>query len=209
MIFADQRWSRDHVAATITSVTTPGGSGLSGRLAIRTLIVLSTILVTTGCSTSPSLPKGAVGNAGRYNYSPSVIETGNTRQFWWCSPGVNPNDTSQARMRSIIESINMSTLATDGPVLVMAETPGAWDSAFTCNPKVIGGIFQNPLGDGQNYSYAMYYVATEWLSGDSNNIGVAFSNDGIVWKKYPQPVIAINLRIWIRRWPAGSLQYRS
>jgi len=189
MISADQRWSRDHVAATITSVTTPGGSGLSGRLAIRTLIVLSTILVATGCSTSPSLPKGAVGNTGRYNYSPSVIETGNTRQFWWCSPGVNPNDPSQSTDAIYYESINMSTLATDGPVLVMAETPGAWDSAFTCNPKVIGGIFQNPLGDGQNYSYAMYYVATEWLSGDSNSIGVAFSNDGIVWKKYPQPVI--------------------
>jgi len=35
-----------------------------------TLVVLSAILVTTGCSTSPSLPKGAVGNVGNYNYSP-------------------------------------------------------------------------------------------------------------------------------------------
>ena len=63
--------------------------------------------------------------------------------------------------------------------MVLAETPGAWDSAFTCNPKVIGGVFENPLGDGQTYTYAMYYVATAEISGVNNSIGVAFSNDGI------------------------------
>ena len=61
--------------------------------------------------------------------------------------------------------------------------------AFTCNPKVIGGVFENPLGDGQTYSFAMYYVATAAGGGTDNRIGAAFSNDGIVWKKYPQPVI--------------------
>ena len=149
MIYADQRWFRDHLAVTMTSVTTPQGSGLSSGIAVTILVVLSTILFATTCSTSRSLPKGAVGRPGTYNYSPSVIETGNTRQFWWCSPGVNPNDLSQNTDAIYYESINMSTLATDGPVLVMAETPGAWDSAFTCNPKVIGGIFQNPLGMGK------------------------------------------------------------
>lgn len=156
---------------------------------IMILVVLSTFLVTTHCSNLPSLPKGAVGNAGTYNYSPSVIETGDTRKFWWCSPGVNPSDPSQDTDAIYYESINMSTLESYGPVLVLAETPGAWDSAFTCNPKVIGGVFENPLGDGKTYTYAMYYVATQWLSGDSNSIGVAFSNDGITWNKYPQPVI--------------------
>jgi hypothetical protein len=153
-----------------------------------TLVVLSTILVTTGCS-SPSLPKGAVGNLGQYNYSPSVIETEGTRQFWWCSRGVNPSDNSQDTDAIYFEAINMSTLETFGPVLVLAETPGAWDSAFTCNPKVIGGVFENPLGDGENYGYAMYYVATSAIGGINNSIGVAFSKDGLVWKKYPQPVI--------------------
>ena len=74
-----------------------------------------------------------------------------------------------------------------GPMTVLAETPGTWDSVYVCNPKVIGGIFVNPLGDGQTYAYAMYYVAT--ADGVTNNIGVAFSKDGISWKKYPQPVI--------------------
>ena len=151
------------------------------------LVVLGETLVATGCSSSPSLPPGAVGNIGKYNYSPSVIETGNTVQLWWCSYGINPSNPAQDTDEIFYESINMSTHESYGPVFAMAETPGAWDSVYTCNPKVIGGVFENPLGDGQTYSYAMYYVAT--ANGVNNNIGVAFSNDGIHWKKYPQPVI--------------------
>ena len=139
------------------------------------LAVLSAILVTIGCSTSPSLPKGAVGNVGgRYNYSPTVIETGGTRQLWWCSAGVNPNDTSQDSDAIYFEAINMSTLATFGPVLVLAETPGAWDSVFTCNPKVIGGVFANPLGDGENYRLAMYYVGLGVINGTNNHMVLPF-----------------------------------
>jgi hypothetical protein len=145
------------------------------------------VLSTTGCS--PTLPKGAVGNPGRYNYSPSVIQIGDTRLFWWCGNGVNPADNSQNSDAIYFESMSVSTGASYGPVLVLAETPGAWDSAYTCNPKVIGGVFENPLGDGQTYSFAMYYVATAEISGTNNSIGVAFSNDGILWKKYSQPVI--------------------
>jgi hypothetical protein len=150
------------------------------------LIALGMLIASLGCS--QSLPDGAVGNIGRYNYSPSVIQTGNVRQFWWCGQGVNPNKTSQDTDAIFYESINLSTNMTYGPVLVLAETPGAWDSVYTCNPKVIGGSFENPLGDGQNYSYAMYYVATA-SQGGNNSIGVAFSNDGIAWKKYSQPII--------------------
>jgi hypothetical protein len=155
---------------------------------ILTAIMFCMVVVTTGCSLSR--PKGAVGNFGTYNYSPSVIQTGDTRQLWWCSQGVNPNDSSQKSDAIYFESIRISTNESFGPVLVLAETPGAWDSAYTCNPKVVGGVFRNPLGDGQTYSFAMYYVATSALSGTNNSIGVAFSNDGIHWKKYPQPVIA-------------------
>jgi hypothetical protein len=145
------------------------------------LAVFNLTLVTTGCSESQTLPKGAVGNPGHYNYSPSVIETGNTRQFWWCGYG-GPQNTDAI----YYESIDLATLKSSDPAVVLAETPGAWDSVYTCNPKVIGGVFVNPLGDGQTYTYAMYYVAT---AGASNNIGVAFSDDGIHWKKYPHPVI--------------------
>jgi hypothetical protein len=153
------------------------------------LIAIGAILGVAGCS-QPRLPKGAVGNSGKYNYSPSVIQTGNTRQFWWCSHGTNPADSSQDSDAIYYASMDLSTQITTHPVLVLAETPGAWDSVYTCNPKVIGGVFENPLGDGMTFSYAMYYVATNTVLGINNSIGVAFSNDGISWKKFSQPVLA-------------------
>jgi hypothetical protein len=156
---------------------------------ILILLIVGMMLDTVSCWAPASLPKGAIGNIGVYNYSPSVIETEGKRQVWWCSQGVNPADYSQNSDAIYYEWIDTTTLQTHGPVLVLAETPGAWDSAFTCNPKVIAGVFQNPLGDGQTYTYAMYYVGTALLSGLTNSIGVAFSNDGVRWSKYPQPVI--------------------
>lgn len=160
----------------------------SVEVPIVIFVVVNAILATTGCS-SPSLPKGAIGNIGKYNYSPSVIETGKVRQFWWCSEGVNPANSSQNTDSIYYESVDMSTGKSEGPMLVLAETPGTWDSAYTCNPKVVGGTFKNPLGDGNTYEYAMYYVATQLINGQGNAIGVAFSHDGMHWRKYPQPII--------------------
>jgi hypothetical protein len=157
---------------------------------IMSFLTISMMLIAAGCATPRQLPKGAVGNIGRVNYSPSVIETEGKRHFWWCSSGVNPANHSQNTDAIFYQSVNLATLQREGPpVLVLAESPGAWDSAYTCNPKVIAGKFKNPLGDGQTYTYAMYYVGTALLSGTDNSIGVAFSNDGIHWGKYPTPVI--------------------
>jgi hypothetical protein len=138
-----------------------------------------------GCSSQ--LPPGFVGRLGRYDYSPSVIQTGDVRQIWWCGVAVNPQNPSQDTDSIQYESLNTMTKTGTGPRTVMAETPGTWNAALLCNPKVIGGIFPNPLGDGQTYQYAMYFVATADFA--TNNIGVAFSNDGINWLKYPDPVI--------------------
>jgi hypothetical protein len=144
----------------------------------------------TGCvEVHVNLPPGAIGNIGKYNYSPSVIATGNMRQVWWCSRGTDPNDNSIDSDAIYYATVDESNLTSSRPKLVLAETPGTWDSAYTCNPKVIGGIFENPLGDGNTYTYAMYYVGTSTVLGIYNSIGVAFSNDGIHWVKYPQPVI--------------------
>lgn len=168
------------------------------RATITLVFLGATLVFFLGCS--GSLPPGAIGNLGRYNYSPSIIEDGNTRRFWWCSQGRNPNDPSMDTDAIYYASMNLSTQVVSSPVLVLAENPGTWDAAYTCNPKVIGGVFENPLGDEQNYSYAMYYVATSLVNGTSNSIGVAFSNDGIHWAKYPNPVIASSA-------PVGSNGY--
>jgi len=153
---------------------------------VLTFTVATIVLFAAGCSRS--LPKGAVGKLGSYNYSPTAIQTGNTIQVWWCGQGVNPLNPSQDTDVIYYSSVDPTTLDFSQPMLVLAENPGTWDSVFTCNPKVIGGVFTNPLGDGQTYTLAMYYVALA-ADGWNNRIGVAFSNDGIHWNKYPQPLI--------------------
>lgn len=136
-------------------------------------------------------PPGTV--AGRYavyDYSPTSVQSGNVRQLWWCGWDDNASDRSQISDSIEYQSIDVATGAHSPPKPVLGETQYAWDGAYTCNPKVIRGSFANPLGNGETYSYALYYVATDLPAGTHNRIGVAFSNNGTDWKKYPQPVIS-------------------
>jgi hypothetical protein len=157
-----------------------------------TFCALSLLIFGIGCSeVFSNAPEGSfLGRAGLDDYSPTAIQIGNIQHVFWCGQGHNPQDDSQDTDTILYATYNVATKAKSEPTVVMAETAGSWDSAYTCNPKVIGGVFTNPLGDGQTYSYALYYVATASVAGVGNAIGVAFSNDFIHWKKYPQPVIA-------------------
>ena len=148
-------------------------------------------LCVVGCGTSfaPLLAGSVAGRIVIYDYSPSVIQSGNLQQVWWCGQDYNPKDAAQFTDAIQYESIDLATGAHYGPLPVLTETPGAWDSVYTCNPKVVRGTFANPLGNGETFTYAMYYVGLGPVNGTNNSIGVAFSNDGISWKKYPQPVI--------------------
>jgi hypothetical protein len=130
-----------------------------------------------------------VGRPNVYDYSPSVIQTGTQQQFWWCGLGRNPSNATQIHDVILYETIDTATRQSSDPAIVLAETAGSWDSQFTCNPRVVEGSFTNPLGDGQNYTYEMFYVATQQPTGENNSIGAAFSNDGINWNKYPTAVI--------------------
>jgi hypothetical protein len=159
-------------------------------LLTMSLIAMALVFALSGCGASSGTPAGAVvGRAGRYDYSPSIMQTGSQLQIWWCGQGKNPQDASQDTDSILYASIDTTTGKKTDPVVVLAETPGTWDQVFTCNPRVIRGSFVNPLDDGKTYTYAMYYVATAAPSGVDNSIGVAFSNDGIAWTKYKDPVI--------------------
>jgi hypothetical protein len=167
-----------------------GRSYVFGVLAV-TLAALS-ILFFNGCSyngdTFLATPDGAiVGRGALYNYSPSVIQMGDVQKFWWCGTGKNPTNPSQTSDTILYESINTVTHAKYGPVIVLAESKDHWDQTYTCNPRVIRGTFVNPLGNGETYTYEMFYVGTTHDFG--NAIGAAFSKDGIQWTKYPEPVI--------------------
>lgn len=161
------------------------------RVLIGTMLAMGFGLGIAGCGVHfAHLPPDSV--AGRievYDYSPSVIQSGNIQQVWWCGGAYNPSHTAQWSDTIQYQSIDLSTQSHSAPLPVLGETPGAWDSQFVCNPKVVRGIFANPLGNNQSFSYAMYYVGLGSSAGTNNSIGVAFSNDGISWKKYPQPVI--------------------
>ena len=137
-----------------------------------------------------------MGRIGVYDYSPSIILKSGVLQFWWCGQGRNPDKPSQNSDTIQYATLDPATGKASTPITVLGETPGAWDSAYVCNPQVVGGVFKNPLGDGQTYSYAMYYVGTAFHSGVDNCIGVAFSNDGIHWKKLPSPVVVPASAIW-------------
>jgi hypothetical protein len=159
---------------------------------MRAVLAVALLMGAAGCGISFSpLPPGSVaGRAGIYDYSPSVIQTGNQVQIWWCGSDDNANDRSQISDSIQYQSMNLTNKSRQGPMPVLGETQYAWDGVYTCNPKVIGGTFVNPLGNGKTYSYAMYYVATASLLGQDNSIGVAFSNDGRHWSKYPKPIIS-------------------
>ena len=162
------------------------------RLLIGTMLAMGLGFGVAGCGFSLApLPAGSIaGRAGIYDYSPSVIQSGNLQQSWWCGGAYNPPGTTYFSDTIQYQSINMSTGVQDGPMTVLGETPGAWDSVFTCNPKVVGGFFADPLNTGESFTYAMYYVGLGSDPESNNYIGVAFSNDGMSWKKFPYPVIS-------------------
>jgi hypothetical protein len=160
---------------------------------LRTFLALGvTLAAAAGCGVHfEHLPAGSV--AGRdeaYDYSPSAIQTGNTVQLWWCGQDDNAADRTQISDSIEYQSFNLTNNSHDAPVPVLGESQSGWDSEYICNPKVVGGSFVNPLGNGKTYSLAMYYVATDSQQGLNNSIGVAFSNDGRSWKKFPQPIIS-------------------
>jgi len=153
------------------------------RILTFALVALLAAVVLPGPAfASTTVGSPVVGQPNNYDYSPSVLQSNGVQQFWWCT---GPSDLIA------YEAINLSPLHIITPEkIVLGHGPaGAWDSKFTCNPHVVRGRFVNPLGDGVTYTYALYYVALADGAAGGNNIGVAFSNDGQAWHKYPTPVI--------------------
>lgn len=145
------------------------------------VIAVLTILVCSSARADQAgrlLPASGPDN---YNYVPSVMMgTDNVQKVWWCG---GPTDTI------FYMAIDLSTgQYVTPPTAVLREgPPGTWDSVFVCDPSVTRGYWANPVGNGVNYSYAMYYTGTDDPYGH-NGVGVAFSNDGINWDKFPFPL---------------------
>ena len=107
------------------------------RLLIGTMLAMGLGFSVAGCGFSLApLPAGSIaGRAGIYDYSPSVIQSGNLQQSWWCGGAYNPPGTTYFSDTIQYQSINMSTGVQDGPMTVLGETPGAWVFRFHLQSK--------------------------------------------------------------------------
>ncbi|MER5740098.1 hypothetical protein ABT117_31130 [Streptomyces sp. NPDC002262] len=121
-----------------------------------------------------------------YDYAPSIIQNGNTLQYWWCGYGPGQDGT-------MTDVIWYRTYDTGSNVWgdihkVFTPTPGSsWDARYVCDPSVVKGSFHRP-GDPATYSYAMYYGGANQDA--DTQIGVSYSNDGVNWTRYDRALIA-------------------
>lgn len=141
-----------------------------------TVFVLSTLTVA---SASPSLDwEGQAerlwsSGTGIYNYTPSVIvDDEDVYHFWWCQ-----NETEY----EIIDFIHYRTGTIVHDEWEFSEPSralspgdeGSWESVHVCDPAVVKGKFAY---DGEDYSWAMFYLGTDQLDNNHNQLGLALAN---------------------------------
>ncbi len=164
------------------------------RVVVTTLGVLVGLLSTL--VVAPALPAradyqphGFLFAHTNYDYAPSIIQSGALRQYWWCGYGPVPGGVPSGGTSSDViyyRTYDSSTGQYSPIQEVLTPTNAAWDAEYTCDPSVIEGHFTDPE-NGRSYTYALYYSGTNVAY--NGRIGVAFSNDGVTWVKYSQPVI--------------------
>jgi hypothetical protein len=159
---------------------------LNRARAAAVLALAAVALLLGPAAASTTLGGPMLGTAGRYDYSDQGVRdsAADTETHWWCGDtAAHPTDTI------LEQQYKVSTWTVTAPErTALQETPGAWDSLYTCNPSnAVRGSFPNVLGDGVTYTWAIYYVGS--TSGSDNQIGAAFSLDGLTWHKYTQPVV--------------------
>ena len=93
------------------------------RVLMGTLFAIGLGLNLTGCGTSfEHLPAGSIaGRDSTYDYSPSVIQSGNVQQIWWCGGAYNPDHRAQWSDTIQYESIDLSTHTRTGPEPVLGD----------------------------------------------------------------------------------------
>lgn len=121
-----------------------------------------------------------------YAYAPSSITDGPTDYHFYCGNRGNGTLVDQIYLRTYV--FDGTSWHLDGDRLVLAPTPGRWDSRHVCDPSVVEGAF---VLDAVTYSYAMFYTGTKdsLNNGTHNHIGMALSNDLLTWVKRPGSLI--------------------
>lgn len=170
-----------------------------GRIGRRTTVLVAFLLALVAISAPIVL--GAFGftsngitlsrtdstpGAVPYDYAPSVMVDGSTTKMWWLC---GEHDPSTGFVLDTVCYATKTTGAWSTPTVVLRsdKTNYPWEGDFLGDPSVVKGSY---AADGNSYTYALYYGAAD-VSGQGNDIGVAFSNDGVSWHKYSgNPVVS-------------------
>jgi hypothetical protein len=127
------------------------------------------------------------GITGYYDYTPHGIRANGYEWEFWCGDNAAHTNDTIFEQRYLLSNWSV---ATPQQVAFQEGATGSWDDTYTCNPSnPVQGSFPNVLGDGITYNYVIYYVGYSNAT-KINQIGAAFSVDGLIWKKYPLPVEA-------------------
>ncbi|MGL5930439.1 MAG: hypothetical protein ACRCY8_16020 [Dermatophilaceae bacterium] len=163
-------------------------------------------VATAGLVTAPAT-QAAVETGGTdlfdrpgYDYAPSVIQEGDVRRIWWCGQTTTSDGFATDAIFYAEQDVATGELTPPQQVLTPSPSAVTWDRSYICDPSVIRGEFVNP-DDGQSYTYALYYTATDRgpgtsyagtpLDGTNNRIGIAYSDDGRTWvRDSANPVIS-------------------
>ncbi|MBB5883330.1 hypothetical protein GGR71_000356 [Xanthomonas sp. F1] len=122
-----------------------------------------------------------------WDYSPSsLIDLDGKEKVWWCGH-LNGHDVVKYRERTATGSWSAPVIVLQANQFLRGARPLTWEGVHTCDPTVTRGHWNY---QGQDYGYVMYYTTERpGSNGIDNRIAVAFSNDGINWKKHDAPVI--------------------
>lgn len=122
-----------------------------------------------------------------WDYSPSsMLDADGKEKVWWCGH-LDGHDVIKYRERLQNAPWSAPQIVLQSDRFKAGQTPLPWEGVHTCDPTVARGTWDYL---GQIYTYILYYTTERpSTTGTDNRIGVAFSKDGIVWKKHAVPVI--------------------
>ncbi len=155
------------------------------RTSTLAFVVLAVLLASTGPLSSQIAYDGVlVGRANKWDSGPAHVFFGGQHTLWWASQGANYTDVIYRSTKNT--SLGPGGWSTPAPVLSHQQVP--WADLHVADPSVVRGSFSL---SGTSYSYAMLFTANLIGGiGTDNRIGAAFSNDGITWAPYSNPVVS-------------------
>ncbi len=120
---------------------------------------------------------------------PTHLFIDGVHHIWFCGESTEVGPLKDAIFHSYKTGSLNSIEGWTTPVELLNHEGVPWADNHICDPSVIKGEF---VFDSITYSYALYFTANLADGGGDNRGGVAFSNDGIYWTVFRDPVIHPN-----------------